>query len=169
MLKRSINITISFLLFSAGMLISACNHENTAHNHQQPQSAASTNTPAPAATAGHSHAPIPATKDRVPAYFKKRPDPKDLPPILSPALFTGQTRYVYQLAKEMPETLAQLPCFCYCDYSVGHKSLHSCFEDEHGVGCPLCQESVLMAKELKDDGLNIDQIRDKLIAKYSKH
>jgi hypothetical protein len=159
MLRRLITITISCLIFPAGLLISACSEngaEKTSHSHQQPQR----HEPAPSATA--------LTK-RVPAYFKEPPDIKLLPPTLSPAMFSGQTREAYQIAKDIPQTLAQLPCFCYCDYSVGHKSLHSCFEDEHGVGCPLCQDSVIMAKELKEDGYNIDQIREKLIAKYSKH
>jgi hypothetical protein len=159
MLRRLITITISCLIFPASLLISACGNngvEKTSHSHQQPQS----KEPSPSATA--------LTK-RIPAYFKEPPDIKLLPPTLSPTLFTGQTREAYQIAKDIPQTLAQLPCFCYCDYSVGHKSLHSCFEDEHSVGCPLCQDSAVMAKELKDNGYNIDQIREKLIAKYSKH
>jgi Protein of unknown function with PCYCGC motif len=153
MLRRLITVTISCLVFPAGLLISACS-ENGSHSHQ-----------------GHgSPSPAPAmAQKRVPAYFKEPPDINLLPPTLSPALFSGQTREAYQIAKDIPQTLAQLPCFCYCDYSVGHKSLHSCFEDEHSVGCALCQDSAMMAKELKNDGYNIDQIREKLIAKYSKH
>jgi Protein of unknown function with PCYCGC motif len=157
MLRRLITIIISCLIFPAGLLLSACS-ENGAHSHQRQES------PSPA----HAHAPA-MTQKRVPAYFKEPPDLKLLPPTLSPAMFSGQTREAYQIAKDIPQTLAQLPCFCYCDYSVGHKSLHSCFEDEHSVGCALCQDSAMMAKELKGDGYNIEQIREKLIAKYSKH
>jgi hypothetical protein len=159
MLRRLVTITISCLIFPASLLIAACGEngvEKASHSHKQPQG----HEPSSSATA--------LTK-RIPAYFKEPPDVKLLPPTLSPALFTGQTREAYQIAKDIPQTLAQLPCFCYCDYSVGHKSLHSCFEDEHSVGCPLCQDSAVMAKELKDNGYNIDQIREKLIAKYSKH
>jgi Protein of unknown function with PCYCGC motif len=153
MLRRLIAIVISCLLFPTGLLFTACSSdkENAAHNHQQHE-------PSPAATA--------LTK-RIPAYFKEPPAIKSLPATLSPELFSGETREAYQIAKEIPQTLAQLPCFCYCDYSVGHKSLHSCFEDEHSAGCPLCQDSARMAKELKAEGLSIDQIREKLIAKYS--
>jgi hypothetical protein len=154
MLRRLLAITISCLIIPGTFLISACSEnsaEHASHSHQQQ--------PSPSATA--------LTK-RIPAYFKETPARTSLPPTLSPDLFSGETKEAYQIAKEIPQTLAQLPCFCYCDYSVGHKSLHSCFEDEHSAGCPLCQDSARMAKELKDGGMPIDQIREKLIAKYSK-
>ena len=153
MLRRVLTITIACSLFPAAFLLSACSQnasEHTAHNQQQPS---------PAATA--------LTK-RIPAFFKDAPPLKSLPATLAPDLFSGETREAYQIAREIPQTLAQLPCFCYCDYSVGHKSLHSCFEDEHSAGCPLCQDSARMAKVLKDEGLNIEQIREQLIAKYGK-
>jgi hypothetical protein len=56
-----------------------------------------------------------------------------LPKTLDPKLFKGEDREGYQVAKEIPEILAQLPCFCGCE-AVGHENLLDCFVDEHGVG-----------------------------------
>jgi len=68
------------------------------------------------------------------ALKTKMTDPKTgLPKTLDPKLIKGEDRKGYQVAKEIPEILAQLPCFCDCE-AVGHESLLDCFIDEHGVG-----------------------------------
>ena len=64
----------------------------------------------------------------------KMTDPKTgLPKTLDPNIIKGEDRKGYQVAKEIPEILAQLPCFCGCE-AVGHENLLDCFVDEHGVG-----------------------------------
>ena len=61
-------------------------------------------------------------------------DPKTgLPKTLAPNLIKGEDRKGYQVAKEIPEILVQLPCFCGCE-AVGHENLLDCFVDEHAVG-----------------------------------
>lgn len=55
-------------------------------------------------------------------------------PPLSPARFVGQTARAYQIANDIPDVLDQLYCYCGCDRSLGHKSLLSCFTDDHGAG-----------------------------------
>ncbi len=61
-------------------------------------------------------------------------DPKTgLPKTVDPNLIKGEDRKGYQVAKEMPEILAQLPCLCGCE-AVGHENLLDCFVDEHAVG-----------------------------------
>ena len=55
-------------------------------------------------------------------------------PVLSPALFVGQTARAYRVAQEIPDVLDQLYCYCECDKHLGHKSLLSCFTDDHGAG-----------------------------------
>jgi hypothetical protein len=68
------------------------------------------------------------------ALKAKMTDPKTgLPKTLDPNLIKGKDRQGYQVAKEIPEILAQLPCFCDCE-AIGHESLLDCFIDEHGVG-----------------------------------
>lgn len=65
---------------------------------------------------------------------EKIKDPKtELPKTLDPNLIKGKDKEGYQVAREIPEILAQLPCFCGCE-AVGHENLLDCFIDEHGVG-----------------------------------
>jgi len=102
----------------------------------------------------------------VPAHFTEPQDLKNLKPTLPPEQFTGKVRKAYQAAKEIPQTLTQLPCFCYCD-TIGHKSLHSCYVDDHATGCTVCVDTALLASELKQQGLGDSEIRDRVIAKYN--
>jgi hypothetical protein len=61
-------------------------------------------------------------------------DPKTgLPKTLDPNLFKGKAKRAYQVAKEIPEVLARMPCFCECE-AFGHESLLDCFIDQHGAG-----------------------------------
>lgn len=104
---------------------------------------------------------------RVPDYYETAPSLDVLAPTLAPELFTGNKRMAYQVAKEIPQTLAQLPCYCHCDMSIGHKSLQSCFVTEHGENCGICIGEALMAYQLeKRDKLPIAEIRQRIIAAY---
>jgi len=147
--------SLTCLLLCIGVMITSCSQSSvreTAHNHE-----AQKQEPSPSAT---------ALTRRIPAFFKEPPDVKSLPPTLPPEQYQGKIRDAYQVARDIPQTLAQLPCFCYCD-TIGHKSLHSCYEDEHSTGCTVCLDSALLASKLKKEGLSDQQIREKLIAKYS--
>lgn len=93
---------------------------------------------------------------------------KALMPTLPPEMFTGTVRAAYAVAREIPETLAEVPCYCHCDRSIGHKSLHTCFTDEHGANCGTCMNEAFMAYKLqKEQKLSPAQIREKIIAEYA--
>ena len=112
----------------------------------------------------HNH---PSSTARVPAYQSASQIDK-LEPTLPPSQFVGKTRAAYQTAKEIPRTLAQLPCYCECDQSFGHKSLQSCFVDDHASQCAVCVDEALLAYKLqKEDKLTPDQVREVIIEKYS--
>jgi hypothetical protein len=52
---------------------------------------------------------------------------------------------------------------------MGHKSLHSCFEDDHAAHCAVCVNEALMAYRLeKQQGLSAAQIRERIVGEYSK-
>ena len=105
-------------------------------------------------------------KKPVPAYQSKE-STKDLGPTLSPDIFQGEVRAAYAAVREIPKTIAQLPCFCRCDKSVGHKSLYSCFQDDHGANCGICINSALKAYKLeKEKKMSPDEIRAELIKEY---
>jgi hypothetical protein len=56
--------------------------------------------------------------------------------VLSPSLFSDEkTRAAYQAAKDYPEVLEQMPCFCGCMLEgINHKNNLFCFKDSHGAG-----------------------------------
>jgi Protein of unknown function with PCYCGC motif len=104
---------------------------------------------------------------RVPAFYRNVPTRDRLTPTMAPEIFTGNARLAYQAAREIPLTLAQLPCYCHCDRTKGHKSLHSCFESEHAENCGICIGEALMAYGLeKQAGLRPEEIRQRIIAAY---
>src|SRR5204862_3532198 len=81
--------------------------------------------------------------------------------VLSPTLFNDEkTRAAYQVAKDIPEVLEQLPCFCGCMTSFVHKNNLFCFKDQHGSGCTICQDIALDARKMHDEGKSIAQIQD---------
>ena len=90
--------------------------------------------------------------------------------VLSPTLFSDEkTRAAYQVAKDIPEVLEQLPCFCGCMTSFGHKNNLFCFKDQHGSGCNICQDIAIDARKMHDQGMPIAQIQDNIKAKYSRY
>lgn len=105
---------------------------------------------------------------RIPAYQSVAETTK-LGPTLAPEQFIGKTREAYKVAKQIPATLAQLPCYCECDRGYGHKSLHSCFEDEHASHCAVCVDEALLAYQLQTrDKMTPEQVRQQIIQTYSR-
>lgn len=114
---------------------------------------------------GHSH----GAPGRVPRFAATAADLKNLPPVLPASQFTGMTRMAYAAVKEIPQTIAQLPCYCHCDEGFGHKSLQTCFVDDHASHCAVCVEEALLAYKLqKEERLNPAQIRERIIAQYGQ-
>ena len=54
-------------------------------------------------------------------------------PTLDPARFVGKAAVAHQVARDIPDTLDGLYCYCECDKHVGHKSLLSCYTDGHAA------------------------------------
>jgi len=52
-------------------------------------------------------------------------------PTLSPQRFSGRVRDAYTIAREIPEVLDGLYCYCRCRENFGHKTLLSCYVDTH--------------------------------------
>jgi hypothetical protein len=95
--------------------------------------------------------------------------PKPNVTTLDPAIFTGKARSAYEAAKEVPEVLAQLPCFCGCMTGFGHKNNLDCFHDEHGVECSMCQDIALDARDMYKNGFEIVRIRQLIKEKYGRY
>src|SRR6267154_2159072 len=104
---------------------------------------------------------------RIPPYYENPDDVKELPQVLDPNQFKDpNTRKAYQIAKDNPRLLLQLPCGCGCDISDGHKSLLSCYTDKHGEFCGTCQQEALEAGEMAAKKMPIKEIRAKIIEKF---
>lgn len=63
------------------------------------------------------------------------------------------------------DMLAHIPCYCGCK-GVGHTSLKSCFLDDHGSYCGICQEEAIDAYEMAKAGYSLAEIREHIDAKY---
>lgn len=86
---------------------------------------------------------------------------------MSPMDFTGETARAYQIAKEIPEVLDSLYCYCECEKHMGHKSLLTCYVDEHAAHCDICMNEAFMAYELHRQGKDIKSIREAVDARFS--
>jgi len=86
--------------------------------------------------------------------------------VLSPARFAGKTASAYKVAQENPELMDAMYCYCYCKKTIGHKSLLSCFADNHASKCGICQDEAFYAKRMQDKGLDIGQIRKEVDRKF---
>ena len=125
--------------------------------------------PATEAPPAHNHGAPGSTAQAVPAFYEVAPSRASLAPTLAPEKFTGPTREAYRAAKEIPVTLAQLPCYCHCDRGFGHKSLYSCFEDDHASHCATCVNEALLALRLeKEKKLTPAQIREQIVAEFGQ-
>lgn len=85
---------------------------------------------------------------------------------LSPEYFTGPTAVAYKIAKEIPEVIDSLHCYCECKKHFGHKSLLTCYVDEHAAYCDICMDEAFMAYELHKQGKDIGEIRKAVDARY---
>ena len=147
---------IVLLLLAAVLMVSSRNSppdSPAAHNSAEP----------------HDHAAnASASAHAIPAHFEIAPSRSSLGPTLAPEKFTGLTRDAYRAVREIPVTIAQLPCYCHCDKGFGHKSLYSCFEDDHAAHCAVCVNEALLALKLeKEQKLTPAQIRETIVAEYS--
>lgn len=86
---------------------------------------------------------------------------------LSPEQFTGLTREAYRIAREIPEVLDSLHCYCECKKHFGHKSLLTCYVDEHARYCDICMDEAFMAYELHRQGLDTVNIRKAVDERFS--
>lgn len=100
----------------------------------------------------------------IPAY-NAAPPRGVLPPIMAGKQLTGEyfshpyQVKAYQMAAKISPVIHQLPCYCHCDRSMGHNSLHSCFEATHGAVCSTCMKEAVFAYQETKKGKTPAQIR----------
>ncbi|HEY5163883.1 MAG TPA: CYCXC family (seleno)protein [Terriglobales bacterium] len=106
----------------------------------------------------------------IPAYNKAAPlKGANLPPILPEDQLWGPSfqypvqKRAYILAAKIGDVLYQQPCYCYCDRSVGHHSLRSCYESTHAAHCDACMKELFYAYQQTKAKKTPTQIRAGII------
>src|SRR6266849_10494681 len=95
----------------------------------------------------------------VPVHYERAGDAMPFPATLEPASFKQtEVREAYQTAKEIPEVLAQQPCYCYCQRK-GHRSLLDCFKTDHAASCSICIREALLAVQMHRQQKSAQEIR----------
>ncbi len=89
------------------------------------------------------------------------------PLTLDPALFEGDARKAYEVARKNPALLAQFHCYCGCEQSIGHKNLLDCFRSKHAVTCDICIGEAIEAERLAGQGSTPDEISARLQARFA--
>ncbi|MFC0561792.1 PCYCGC motif-containing (lipo)protein [Halalkalibacter alkalisediminis] len=89
---------------------------------------------------------------------------------------------IVDIYKEVPhyqDLLEQIPCYCGCGGSVGHRHTYDCFIsehkedgsvvwDDHGAKCGVCLEIALFSMELHDQGAGFEEIRNFIDERYKE-
>jgi len=103
--------------------------------------------------------------NQAPVYFKRIEDARPFPQTMDPAQFQiANFREAYSVAMEIPDVLAQQPCYCYCQ-RMGHRSLLDCFRDLHATSCDICINEARLAGRLHRQGKTAEEIRALIIQK----
>jgi len=79
-------------------------------------------------------------------------------PVMSSAFYTGKAAEAYRIAAEIPKIIDSQFCYCYCKKNHQHKTLLTCFTNEHGSKCDTCINEVLYAYQLYKRGKTLDEI-----------
>jgi hypothetical protein len=89
-------------------------------------------------------------------------------PVLPSSLFVGRVRGAYAAATAIPEVLDQLYCYCHCRENIGHKSLLSCYADNHAAGCDVCIIEAEMAAQMTSQGICPSDIQKAIDKRFSR-
>jgi hypothetical protein len=86
------------------------------------------------------------------------------------------TQAAYEFAARHPEVLKHIPCFCGCERN-GHGNNEDCFIarrnadnspewNPHGIGCGICIDVALAARQMHEAGTPLADIRRAIDLKY---
>jgi len=89
------------------------------------------------------------------------------PNTLDPALFSGRVAEGYRIARERPELLERLPCYCGCYLTDGHQNNLDCFRDAHGETCDMCLSIAIEAEKMAQAGYSVEDIKAVIDRKFA--
>ena len=83
-------------------------------------------------------------------------------------LNTEKAKKLYAQAREIPEVLDGIHCYCEChDDPMNHRSLLSCFESDQAAGCYACGTEARLVHKLHGEGKSLAEIRDAVDRKFA--
>jgi Protein of unknown function with PCYCGC motif len=98
---------------------------------------------------------------------------KDSMPAMDLASVPANIATNYEFAAQHMALYAQVPCYCGCRSSLGHRGLQDCFVkadgsgwESHASGCGVCIQESEMVRTLVAKGRSPTEIRDAVIAKF---
>jgi len=103
-----------------------------------------------------------ASNEVLPKFLKDKPE---------------EMQTIYANAAQNKELLENIPCYCGCGESAGHKNNYDCFIlenkkdgkvvwDDHGTKCGVCLEIAAQSVSDLESGKSIKQIRQSIDEKY---
>jgi hypothetical protein len=126
---------------------------------------------APGPPEAHHHAAGPADKDKADASSPAKKSAQnscgiciERGPVQSSARYASwndtDVKKAYDAAAKYPETMDLIHCFCECKESprVHHKTLLTCFTNQHAAGCGVCQQEAILAAKLKGQGATDEEV-----------
>jgi hypothetical protein len=75
---------------------------------------------------------------------------------------------VYEMVAQIPEVIDGIYCHCDCSKHSDHRSLLTCFQDDHGAACDVCLSEASLAFRMVGEGRSLKEIRRAVDALY-KH
>jgi hypothetical protein len=126
---RNVAWILGLILVLAGLL-AGCSTSDPQSEERESSTAGSTAAPLSA------HRSSPGGSSRpVPPYHKSATAAQPFPRLVPSSYFRSHplVARAYEIAGQIPEVIAQQPCYCYCD-KFGHRSLLDCYASDHGAG-----------------------------------
>lgn len=102
-------------------------------------------------------------------YLLKAKEPQEIREIKDPGnyreMYVAET---YAIAASNADALDKQFCYCYCALNpkVEHKSLKSCFVDDHGAHCGICMKQARTTAAMTKEGKSPKEIAEHFKEKY---
>ena len=113
------------------LLLAACAQQEPAVSHDDE---------APAATASAAHEHHHGSGNTAPVLTGTDAQSLNASVLDPETIQEPMARDTYLKAKQVGDRLDKMYCYCHCARNEGHKSLLTCFQTTHAVGCLICQQ-----------------------------
>lgn len=99
-------------------------------------------------------------------------EPQETRPTLDPRIFSRKpvVASTYETARQIPHVLDKMYCYCHCAINpkFKHKSLLTCYTDEHASQCGICMRQAMVSMEMTKAGKKPAEISEYFKKQYVK-